>query len=584
MGFSSLESRFHSLPTEHFWQLTSSFDEKQWVIQIRQSLEDEELEEKDNGVEDNEVKVCIFNVPKPLMAIDPNSYTPNEVSIGPYHHWRVELYEMGRHKIAAAKRAQNRLQSRNFRDLVDKMTKYEQKTRACYHKFLNLNSETWAWMLAMDASFLLEFLQTCTITKEYSLSRTSSKLSCSVDYDGRKPTDNAILRDIVMLENQIPLFILRNMLAYQYTFVEPSQVLASMLLELYNYLSPFKGKKEVKDVQALVPECFHLLDFLYRMITPILANNPSEIMEDDHNHKEPTKQHVERNFKHSFYPVRELGKQIWKILSKLNSGPAHLYRIIVGSRPLQVIFKLPWTIISKLPGIGILLKPLEHLCSLITGKEEDDDDSPEEGSSRTHGKDKLPLLEEISIPSVSELTKSGVRFSRSDGISAVAFDTKAVKFHLPTITLDVNSEVVLRNLVAYEASKPSGGLVFTRFVDLMNGIIDTEEDVELLTAAGIIRNHLKSNAEVTKLWNGMSKSIKSTKVPFLDKAIEDVNRYYSSRWKVKAMKLVKKYVFASWPLLTLLATILLLALTALQAFCSVYSCSRFSRYLNTAEA
>ncbi|XP_022959754.1 putative UPF0481 protein At3g02645 [Cucurbita moschata] len=579
MSFFSLDSRFHFLPTEHSWQLTSSFDENQWVIQIRQSLEDVgEIEE-----EDNEVKVCVFNVPKPLKAIDPNSYTPQEVSIGPYHHWREELHEMRRHKIAAAKRAQDRLQSLKFRDLVDKITKYEQKTRECYHKYLNLKGETLAWMLAMDASFLLEVLQTCAITKKYSLFRTSSKLSCSVEYDGRKPTDNAILRDIVMLENQVPLFILRNMLAYQYTSVEPAQVLASMLLALYEYLSPFKGKKKEKDSQALVPECFHLLDFLYRMITPILAN-PSEIIEDDHTHKEPTKQHVERNFEHSFYPVRELGKQIWKILSKLNSGPAHLYRIIVGFRPLQVIFKLPWTIISKLPGIGILLKPLEHLCSLITGKEEDDDDAPEEGSSGTHWKDKLPLLEEISIPSVSELTNSGVRFSPGDGISAVAFDTKAAKFCLPTITLDVNSEVVLRNLVAYEASKPSGGSVFTRFIDLMNGIIDTDEDVELLTAAGIIRNHLKSNAEVTKLWNGMSKSIKSTKVPFLDKAIEDVNKYYSSRWKVKASKLVKKYVFGSWPFLTLLATILLLALTALQAFCSVYSCSRFSRYLNTAEA
>ncbi|CAK9310373.1 unnamed protein product [Citrullus colocynthis] len=90
---------------------------------------------------------------------------------------------------------------------------------------------------------------------------------------------------------------------------------------------------------------------------------------------------------------------------------------------------------------------------------------------------------------------------------AFAFE-KAVIFYLPTISLDVNSEVVLRNLVAYEASKPSGPL---------NGIIDSEEDVKLLKEKGIILNHLNSDAEVAKLWNGMSKSIKLTKVPFLDK-------------------------------------------------------------------
>ena len=35
---------------------------------------------------------------------DPDSYTPQQVAIGPYHYWRQELYEMERYKIASAKR------------------------------------------------------------------------------------------------------------------------------------------------------------------------------------------------------------------------------------------------------------------------------------------------------------------------------------------------------------------------------------------------------------------------------------------------------------------------------------------------
>ncbi|KAK9923035.1 hypothetical protein M0R45_031470 [Rubus argutus] len=46
--------------------------------------------------------------------------------------------------------------------------------------------------------------------------------------------------------------------------------------------------------------------------------------------------------------------------------------------------------------------------------------------------------------------------------------------------LDGNTEVVLRNLVAYEASTVSGPLVLARYTELMNGIIDTKEDVKLL--------------------------------------------------------------------------------------------------------
>ena len=125
--------------------------------------------------------------------------------------------------------------------------------------------------------------------------------------------------------------------------------------------------------------------------------------------------------------------------------------------------------------------------------------------------------------------------------------------------------------MAYEASTVSGPLVLARYTELMNGIIDTKEDVKLLREKGIILNHLKSDEEVANLFNGMSKSIRLT---FLDKAIEDANKYYNGRWKVKMREFFKTYVFGSWQFLALLAAILLVLLMTLQAFCSVYSCSR----------
>ncbi|KAK9232418.1 hypothetical protein WN943_022664 [Citrus x changshan-huyou] len=54
--------------------------------------------------------------------------------------------------------------------------------------------------------------------------------------------------------------------------------------------------------------------------------------------------------------------------------------------------------------------------------------------------------------------------------------------------------------------------------------------------------------------------------------MEDVNKYYYNRWKVKFGKYMKLYVFGSWKFLTLLAAIVLLLLTTLQAFCSDYNC------------
>ena len=126
-------------------------------MNIRWALEEES---------DTELSVSIFNVPKTLispMSSDPDSYTPQEVAIGPYHYWRQGLYEMITYKLVQRKelvQAQRHIDGdHKFQYVVEQLKELELKIRACYLKFLNFSNETLAWMMAIDASFLLEFLQ-----------------------------------------------------------------------------------------------------------------------------------------------------------------------------------------------------------------------------------------------------------------------------------------------------------------------------------------------------------------------------------------------------------------------------------------
>lgn len=549
-------------------QSDSKFDEIRWVIQIRRTLE-EELEET------IEVPVCIFNVPKALMVSDPESYTPQQVALGPYHYWRPELYEMQRYKLAAAKRSQKQLQCLYFQNLVDQLIEFEPRIRACYHKYLDFNGETLAWMMGIDASFMLEFLQIYAIQEGKVITRVSSRMSHLVDHAGRKSAHNTILRDMVMLENQIPLFVLRKMLEFQFSSLEAADdMLLSMLVGLCKELSPFKLVEELPKIP--VPDCAHLLDFLYHMIVP-KVEEPSEIIEvEDHNEDMQGK---EKSSSDSSY-VKQFLDVIWNMLSKVNRGPISLIKKVLVSRPVKVVLKLPWTILSNLPGFAILKQPVEYFFFSQDKAEVKPED---ETSGLNSNINKPPLVEEITIPSVSDLSKAGVKFLPTNGsILTITFDVKTVTFYLPTVSLDVNTEVILRNLVAYEASNASGPLAFTRYTELMNGIIDTEEDVKVLRERGIILNRLKSDGEVANLWNGMSKSIRLTKVPFLDKVIEDVNKHYNGKWSVKSEKFFEIYVFGSWQFLTLLAAVLLLVMMAMQAVCSVYSCARILR-INTTQ-
>ncbi|KAL0380369.1 UNVERIFIED_CONTAM: hypothetical protein Sangu_0101200 [Sesamum angustifolium] len=350
-----------------------------------------------------------------------------------------------------------------------------------------------------------------------------------------------------MLENQIPLFVPRKLLELLFSSSEKAdETLLRMLIGFCEELSPFRMAGEDLSNIYQVRDCAHLLDVLYRFCVPKLEGfsyMDSESVEEA-------------------VQVKEECCRDERCAASDDRDEERLQKMIV---------RLPWTILSNLPMLKVTKQLLENFFNSLDENEE----SSKGGSTKNSITHKPPLLEEIKIPSVTELAKAGVRFEPTEGgICTITFDNKNIVLYLPTISLDVNSEVVLRNLVAYEACSASGPLVLARYTELMNGIIDTEEDAKFLCERGIIRNHLKSDEEVADLWNGMSKSIRLTKVAFLDKVIEDVNKYHSGMWKVKCGKYMKKYVFGSWRLLTFLAAILMLLFMALQAFCSVYNCAR----------
>ncbi|KAJ0984799.1 hypothetical protein J5N97_003155 [Dioscorea zingiberensis] len=534
------------------------FDELRWVIQIRRYLEDSNNDE-------HGIPVTIFSVPRSLRVSKPEAYVPQLIALGPYHHWQPELYEMERYKLSAAKRAQNQLPDLKFQHLVEHFTKFEHIIRAHYHRYLDFNGETLAWLMIVDTSFLLEFLQIYACEEGKALKRVPSRMSHLVDNAGRKSAHNVILRDIMMLENQLPLFLLRLNLEFQLSSIQEADgVLTVMLNGFMKALCPFKMMESFPCID--VTKHAHLLELLYSILVPKPLEQPCEVIDINEDQTDAVESNEKSSKDHSSH-IKHFFSASWSAASGLNGSAIRYIKQVLLSRPIKFLVKVPWKIITNLPGFSVLRKPVEHLFFSETSDKSKLEDS---------NINKPPLIEEIMIPSVTELINAGISFSATKGnMTTIQFDVKTVTFYLPTVSLDINTEVILRNLVAYEASVASGPLVLTRYTELMNGIIDTDEDVKLLRERGIILNRMKSDDEVAKLWNSMSRSVRLTRVPFLDKVIEDVNRYHNSRWRVKTTKFMKKYVFGSWQFLTFLAAILLLLLTSLQAFCSVYSCARW---------
>ncbi|KAL7239578.1 hypothetical protein ACSBR2_005472 [Camellia fascicularis] len=525
----------------------SSEGEQRWISQVSKILQNDEV------MVEIDLPVSIFRVPTTISAFKPEAYTPQLMGLGPYHHFRPELYEMERYKLAAGSRLQKQFKSLEFKQLVEKLAKFEHKVRACYHKYLDVECDTLAWIMAIDGLFLLDFLQNYLIHVKENISSTSTTAHL-VDSSGRKLAHGSILGDIMMLENQIPIFVLRAILSIQCSLPDvEDNLLPTMLMGFCKALSPLKLVKEDLPLSQ-VSEHAHLLDLLYHLTVPKLENSQEHQGKNTFGKLESSSSHATEKFDSS--KSCHVFDKLWSLLSNLNVG--FVSKI---TKPIQNILGVSSKIVSSVPGI-----------SFLSSKKKEDIKPEDEASS---DEKKTPKVEEIMIPSVSMLRFAGVEFCSSNGgLATIEFNKYTKKFHLPVIILNVNSEVVMRNLVAYEASTTSESLVFARYMELMNGIIDTAEDAKMLRENKIIINSLKSDEDVAELFNGMSKSVRLTNVPYIDKAIEDVNKYFNNTKQIRMYRRMKNFVYGSWQILTIIAVVLLMLLMALQSFCSVYSCPR----------
>ncbi|XP_027121981.1 UPF0481 protein At3g47200-like [Coffea arabica] len=139
-------------------------------------------------------------VPPHFRKVDEMSYTPKLVSIGPIHHNRKSLW------LTKEKKRQflGTFPDEKNKELRWKMGKWEARVRRCYSMtFQGISSADFVDMLVIDGCFIVLLLR---------LDHKWSK-------EGVDATDNPIFstrwmlpeigRDLLMIENQLPLFVLK---------------------------------------------------------------------------------------------------------------------------------------------------------------------------------------------------------------------------------------------------------------------------------------------------------------------------------------------------------------------------------------
>ncbi|WZZ75168.1 hypothetical protein YC2023_086538 [Brassica napus] len=205
---------------------------EEWVISIKDKMEQTLREDATTSWE----RLCIYRVPQYLQENDNKSYFPQTVSLGPYHHSKDHLLPMDRHKW----RALNMIMARTKQGIemyLDAMKELEERARACYEGPIGLSSNKFTEMLVLDGCFVLELFRGAD--KGFSeLGYASSKYDRNDPVFAMRGSMHSIQRDMVMLENQLPLFVLNRLLELQLGPQNQAGLVAQLAIRFFDPLMP----------------------------------------------------------------------------------------------------------------------------------------------------------------------------------------------------------------------------------------------------------------------------------------------------------------------------------------------------------
>ncbi|KAK9268638.1 hypothetical protein L1049_000395 [Liquidambar formosana] len=225
----------------------------EWVININNCL-------KEGPDYDSGRSWTIYRVPQNMREVYRNAYVPKIISVGPCHYEEQGRQVMEEHKMRYLLRLLGgRLQENGeqalpqvcngshledveqaeepvpkvrkvicLEDLVGAMRELEQKTRDRYSEAFDINSDDFVQMMVVDGCFVVELL------------RLYHKFDKEEDVDDPIFTTRWMLRtlqrDLLMLENQLPFFVLEELFKLTSLVEEPS--LVELTLKFFDPLLP----------------------------------------------------------------------------------------------------------------------------------------------------------------------------------------------------------------------------------------------------------------------------------------------------------------------------------------------------------
>ncbi|KAJ7962041.1 hypothetical protein O6P43_017322 [Quillaja saponaria] len=426
--------------------------------------------------EKNHKELCIYRVPPKLRQLNAKAYTPQLISIGPFHHGKPQFKVMETQKKRYYHEFLERIKSErsNFDEFkVNYIKRMLGDIRKCYEEKSNLGDDKFAEMIELDAVFIMEFFL-----------RLTEKDQHKDDYVMSKPwLTEGICLDLILLENQLPIEVLK---------------------ELYEFVPEDKEKAK---------ECCTFLDLACkcRFFIPCLV---CKCFCNDKKNPESQNECQHMDTKHVKHLTDLL--RCFYIPEKLISVTPQNSSCILHSA-------------TKLRDSGISFKVVRERCLLHVNF-----------NNRNY------IFWLFSLLTGDKIAKA--------------------RLELPQLIIDDGTECKLRNLIALEQCHYYPDYMFIyNYVSLIDGLIETKEDVNFLLGEKVIANYLGSNHAVEKLVNSLCRELVTGR-NYYQEEINELNKHCGDLFNLTMGTLRSVYLKDLWRASSTIVGLAVLAFTFVNFF------------------
>ncbi|KAI8556875.1 hypothetical protein RHMOL_Rhmol05G0290000 [Rhododendron molle] len=160
------------------------------------------------------------------------------------------------------------------------------------------------------------------------------------------------------------------------------------------------------------------------------------------------------------------------------------------------------------------------------------------------------------MPFATELVYAGVKFvpgNEEGDLFKVKFNRPEgpfwwchrASFEIPILVMEDSTESFLRNLIAFEQCCPGVPQHFTSYAILMDMLVDSDKDVQVLEKAGVVRNCLGASEDATNLFNKLCKEVVEGEFFFAD-ICDRAHKYRRSFWPKNIAHVRRQYFASPW--------------------------------------